>query len=83
VWNVDESRWGVVEQGVERIEKGRGQDKERGGSRRRDREFGRGEHPCGWVVGGEKGHVILGGFGVEGSTFGDEDGALPGDTVVG
>jgi len=68
---------------VERIREGRGQDKERGGSRRRDRKFGRGECPCGRVVGGEKGHVILRGFGVKGGAFGDEDGALPGDTVVG
>ena len=80
MWNIDESKWGVVERGDG---EGRGRNKKRGGSRRRDREFGRGKHPCRQVVGGEKGHVILGGFGVEGSAFGDEDGALPGDTVVG
>ena len=68
---------------MKRIGEGRGWNKERGGSQRRDREFGRGERPCGRVVGGEKGHVILGGFGVKGGAFGDEDGALPGDTVVG
>lgn len=51
---------GQWSRGAGRIREDRGQSAERRGSRERDGKLGRSKHPCGWVIGRERGMLFSG-----------------------